>query len=415
MNSSLLSIAFQVALVLALIAFFRVRMRVSPRTSIFINAPLAKVFEAIDISDGRQNDYGRSRIQYALVDSANRLYNFTYTTILVGGRERHFYAQFRIAERVPEKLLQLERAGLEGKSQNNELLVIRHELSPEGQGTRLATQYDWGPRPVLAQLLARTDLWGGSHRLKGLIETGVPSERVYTMITAAIGVITGILTFGTFYLLFGTAIAIFGLIALFVHEFGHLLAYRMVGQPWGRMMFLPFLGAIAIPRLPFENQGQAVFSALMGPGFSILLAFLAIICAGFTQENDLRIIWLYFGLVVVALNLFNLMPMEPLDGGIALRPVFTATIGGYNRLGFLLSGAIITVAGLIFGQIIVTLFGFIAFVGNFKKRPVNHALAHLTFPQVALAIAAYTLVTGIYIYLYQHFNGELAPLMRTLA
>ena len=39
------------------------------------------------------------------------------------------------------------------------------------------------------------------------------------------------------------------------------------------MIFLPFLGALAMPRLPYETQAQAVFSALMGPGFSLLLAF----------------------------------------------------------------------------------------------------------------------------------------------
>ena len=71
-------------------------------------------------------------------------------------------------------------------------------------------------------------------------------------------------------LAFGWPIALLLVAALLVHEFGHLFAYRLeIGQPWGRMVFLPFLGAIAVPRLGFATQGQIVFAAIMGPAFSV--------------------------------------------------------------------------------------------------------------------------------------------------
>jgi hypothetical protein len=116
-------------------------------------------------------------------------------------------------------------------------------LAPEGEGTRLSLIYEWGPRPLLAQLLARTDLWGSVYRIKGLAETGASDFRTDALISVAVAVITGFVSLATFVFAFGWLIAPLLVAALLVHEFGHLLAYRLIGQPWGRLIFLPFLWA----------------------------------------------------------------------------------------------------------------------------------------------------------------------------
>ncbi len=417
------SLAIQLALVAILFAFMRLRFPVTPKVSLKINAPADRVYDVIDIADGKFNDYGNSRVQHTLVDAAQRLYRFTYTTIVGGGRERKFEALFRVAEHQPGKWLRLERAGIEGKSHNNELLVIDQKLAPEGDGTRLNTEYHWGPRPILAQLLARVDLLGGCHRLKGIIETGVPNERTFMALSALVAAASGLITFATFYIAFamfldshlmGLFVAGCIFLALFIHELGHLLAYRMIGQPWGRMMFLPFLGAIAMPRLSLESQAQAVFSALMGPGFSVLLALVCVAPVFVAENHALSLIALGLGAITVVLNIFNLMPIEPLDGGIALRSIFAAVIGAKARFGLLACGAIIAVAGYFMGQIIVVAFGLIAVIANLRNRKFDIGLEPLTSLQVAIGFFGYVTMVSAYITLLKFFYDEL-PKAATLS
>ena len=145
------------------------------------------------------------------------------------------------------------------------------------------------------------------------------------MMSIGVGLFTGLISVAAFELMFGLAFALLLVFALFVHEFGHLLAYRLMGQPWGRIMFLPFLGAIAMPRLPLESQAQSVFAALMGPGFSALLALAC--AAPFALGDTNHPIIALMGLVTAGLNTFNMLPAEPLDGGIALRSVLSRIIG----------------------------------------------------------------------------------------
>ena len=138
-------------------------------------------------------------------------------------------------------LIDWRREGIEGLSPNNQLLRMLIQIKPEGDGSRLRQTYFWGPRPLLAQVLARADLLGGMYRMKSLAETGKPSETAHWVINAGVAVVTGFLSLLAFALLIGWPLSLLLIAALAFHEFGHLLAYKLIGQPWGRLMFLPFL------------------------------------------------------------------------------------------------------------------------------------------------------------------------------
>jgi Zn-dependent protease len=417
-------IGLQLVLVAILYAMMRVRLPVRPRVSLHINADPARVFDTIDIADGKLKDYGNSRVNHHLVDAIQRLYKFTYSSIVAGGRERHFEAFFRVAEHEPGKWLRLERAGIDGKSLNNELLAIDHKLTATATGTRLETFYEWGPRPLLAQLLARIDLLGGSYRLKGVIEHGMPNEKVYRMATAALGAVSACLTLATFYLVLayvlnsnvlGLSLAICVLFALFIHEFGHLLAYRWIGQPWGRMMFLPFMGAIAMPKLPFESQAQAVFSALMGPGFSIVLAVLCALSALVAPNHFVLSCSLILGVTVAFINIFNLLPVEPLDGGVALRSIFISSIGNRAGLGMIICGLATAIAGYLLGQLLLMIFGAIAIVFNLRRTTKIFQLPPLNSLHVAVGFFGYVALTSAYLTLLSFFTDQLFELQKLSA
>ena len=47
---------------------------------------------------------------------------------------------------------------------------------------------------------------------------------------------------------------------------------------------------------------------------------------------------------MIGLNLFNLLPVEPLDGGVALRSVLAKLMGAHARFGLLAIGVLIVAA-----------------------------------------------------------------------
>ncbi len=408
MYSLLNSFGWEVPLALLLLGLMGFRISLTPRTNLLIKASAEKVFRQLDIHDGKINEYGRTIIRHELIDPDKDIYRMTYTTTMMGGVSKSFNALFRVAERIPGQKLVFRREGLDDKPKSSELLDITHELTEEPGGTRLRTAYSWGPRPVLAQITARADLWGGSFRLKSLIETGVADDRPYNIIAAAIALVTGLLTMATFASILSWRGAMLVILVLFIHEFGHLLAYRLIGQPWGRMLFLPFLGAIAMPRLPFETQSQSVFAALMGPGFSCIFT---IICALLLYFGDGDPgLFIRAGLVFGLINIFNLLPVEPLDGGIALRSVLARLMGSFARIGLLITGLVIIALGLLLDQMILIIFGGIAVLANLKPRQIDADLIPLTSLQTSIAAFSYIAMASAYITLLQYFLSRLPAL-----
>ena len=394
-------VGLQLPFILILLALLGYRRKVSPEAWVVVKAPLEKVFSLVDLHDGKVQNWNRTTVTSNLIDVSRQVFRMTYVTTLSTGSQQSSQADFRVVERRAPNYLELRREGLEGKSLNNELLKITAETVSEADGTKLRLKYDWGPRPIIAQILARADLWGGVYRLKGLAETGKPDEKTHTLISASVALVTGVVSLMTFGLMIGWAISGLLVIALAVHEFGHLLAYRLVGQPWGRMIFLPFLGARAMPRLPYETQGQAVFAALMGPGFSVLLAIgIALpLMLGISLPD-----WLFqMGIVVTVLNLFNLLPLEPLDGGVALRSVLAKLMGTYARFGLLVIGALILVAGLYLEQVVLLVFGGISILANIKPRLIDHGLKPLSSLQVTISGFGFVAIVAAYITMLRYF------------
>ncbi|MEJ5999610.1 site-2 protease family protein [Paucibacter soli] len=98
---------------------------------------------------------------------------------------------------------------------------------------------------------------------------------------------------------------------LFVHEMGHYIAARHKGLNVGAPTFIPFVGAwIELKELPHDAQTEA-YVGLGGP----LLGTIGAVLVYFAARN-----WGIDWLLAVAysgffLNLFNLIPLSPFDGG----------------------------------------------------------------------------------------------------
>ncbi len=403
MPDFILNAGLEVPFILILLALLGLRKTVTPRTSLLVNAPIGKVFQLLDLYDGKVQQWNQTAVSTRLIDATQQIFRMSYTTTLSTGTQQTSHADFRVGERREPHYLELRREGLAGKSTNNELLKIAVETKEEAAGTRLNLTYFWGPRPIIAQLLARADLWGGAYRLKGLAETGKPDETTHAWISAGVAAVTGLLSLLAFGLMLGWIFAALLVAALFVHEFGHLLAFRLIGQPWGKLVFLPFLGALAVPRLPYETQGQAVFAALMGPGFSTLLAVAVVTPMALGIKIPFWLVSL--GIVVTGLNLFNLLPVEPLDGGVALRSVLGKLMGKHARFGLMAFGVLIVAAGFLFQQIILLVFGGISILANIKPRQIDAGLKPLSSLQVTISAFGFSAIVAAYITILEFFLG----------
>lgn len=111
--------------------------------------------------------------------------------------------------------------------------------------------------------------------------------------------------------IFGLPFAVGFVLLLFVHELGHAIQLRREGIQAGAPVFIPFLGAaIAMRELPRD----AAMEARVGIAGPILgsLGALAVHGAALAFESPLL---LALAFTAYFLNLFNLVPVSPLDGG----------------------------------------------------------------------------------------------------
>src|SRR5919107_1468325 len=151
-------------------------------------------------------------------------------------------------------------------------------------------------------------------KFKGLALLALKAKFVGTALTMLVSV-------GAYALLFPVWFAVGFVILIWVHEMGHVLQLRREGIPASAPMFIPFLGAfVAMKEMPKDAMAEARVG-LAGPVLGLLGALGAWGIYELTQEP------LFLGLAYVGffLNLFNLLPMLPLDGGRAvgaLSPLF---------------------------------------------------------------------------------------------
>lgn len=98
---------------------------------------------------------------------------------------------------------------------------------------------------------------------------------------------------------------------LLAHEMGHYWTARKLGIETSLPMFIPFLGAIINVRSKPEDAEKEAWMALAGPLLGALAAFACLPVYFWTGDK----LWLWGASIGFVVNLFNLLPVSPLDGG----------------------------------------------------------------------------------------------------
>jgi len=119
---------------------------------------------------------------------------------------------------------------------------------------------------------------------------------------------------GAYSLIWGWRFALGFVVLLLVHELGHVIQLRREGIPASAPLFIPFLGAVVAAKSLGGNATAEARVGLAGPVLGTIGAAACIPLAELTG-NDMFTALAFTGFF---LNLFNLLPVVPLDGGRAM-------------------------------------------------------------------------------------------------
>jgi Zn-dependent protease len=121
-------------------------------------------------------------------------------------------------------------------------------------------------------------------------------------------------------LIWGWTFALGFVVLLFVHEMGHVIQLRREGIPASAPMFIPFLGAVVTARLLEKDAAAEARVGLAGPILGSLGTALCLVIWKLSGNT----FWEALAFVGFFLNLINLIPVSPLDGGRAMAAMAPA-------------------------------------------------------------------------------------------
>lgn len=170
--------------------------------------------------------------------------------------------------------------------------------------------------------------------------------------------------------LFSIEFALSLIACLVFHEYGHIRAMKYFGMKTKGIYLIPFLGGLALSDEKINTRWQDVVISIMGPFFGLVLSLVLVVVYWITGEM------FFAGLAVfnAFLNLFNLLPILPLDGGHVLKSI---SFSMNSKLGITLC-ALAAVGGVILSyQLGLALFGFLLIMGSleivFEWRARHHS------------------------------------------
>ena len=115
--------------------------------------------------------------------------------------------------------------------------------------------------------------------------------------------------------LFGWAFGVGIVLLILIHESGHVVVARIIGLPVTLPVMIPFLGAFVSMKQQPRTVAQESIMAIGGPVLGSIaagLCYLGYLAMPTSSTGQLLQALAYFGFLI---NLFNLIPLTPLDGG----------------------------------------------------------------------------------------------------
>jgi Zn-dependent protease len=234
-----------------------------------------------------------------------------------------------------------------------------HEPIHPGSGRRSVLRRALGPLAAAALVLAKF-----AGQLKALLFLLPKAKFLVTSGSMLVSIVA-------YQLIFGWAFSVGFVLLLLLHELGHVIQLRREGIKASAPMFIPFLGAVISAKSMGDDAAAEARVGLAGPVLGTI-ATLVPLGIWLATGDDLWRALAYIGFLI---NLFNLLPVLPLDGGramAALSPwVWFAGFAGLIALTVFFPNPIL---------ILVLLFGGMESWRRWKARNTPEARAYHDVP-----------------------------------
>ncbi len=190
-----------------------------------------------------------------------------------------------------------------------------------------------------------------------------------------------LVSIAAYQLIFGWLFSVGFVLLLLLHELGHVFQLRREGVKASAPMFIPFLGAVISAKSMGEDAGAEARVGLAGP---ILGSIATLVPLGIWLATGSHF-WQALAFIGFFLNLFNLLPILPLDGGramAALSPwVWLVGLVGLIALTFFFPSPIV---------LLILLFGGMGSWRRWKARNTPEGRAYHQIPARTRALVAAT-------------------------
>jgi stage IV sporulation protein FB len=161
-------------------------------------------------------------------------------------------------------------------------------------------------------------------------------------------------------------------LVLFLHEFGHYLMMKQFKYEDLRMLFIPLMGAFVQGSKKQYSQKESFLVIAAGPFPGVVFGITLLFLAQHYQQTWL----LELSFLFLFLNVINLLPIDPLDGGQLFKLFVRAKRDLFLLIFALLSSLLMISVGYLIDSWILLAFGFLmsfkvrSFQRNYQLRQV---------------------------------------------
>lgn len=142
---------------------------------------------------------------------------------------------------------------------------------------------------------------------------------------------------------------------LLFHELGHFMMMKLFRYKELNMLFIPFMGAMVSGKKDRYSQKESALVVIAGPLPGIILGASLLLFNWIGNE----MLSIQLGVMLIALNVMNLVPIDPLDGGRLIKNLFFDKFEFTQLIFIALSSLVIIIFGIYFNVWVLTLFGFL--------------------------------------------------------
>lgn len=209
--------------------------------------------------------------------------------------------------------------------------------------------------------------------------------------------------------LFSFEFALMLIACLVVHEYGHVRAMQYFGIKTKGIYLIPFVGGLAVSDEKITTRWQDVVISLMGPAYGLITSILGVVLY---YATDMEI---FAGVAVLSalLNLFNLLPILPLDGGHVLKSISFSMRSWIGLLACLAGVMLGLWVSYTFGLMLLVFFIFIGsleIIFEWRSRHQSHLIPLDRYGQIFSA-AMYVLVVAGHIAVMMLFADSDNPIL----